>query len=179
MTSRQDLRIRYYPDPVLLKRAQEVPEVTEEIRDNVQQMLRIMYQEGGIGLAGPQVGWLERLFVMNLTGDPEQAEEERVFINPVVTHPVEEGTAEEGCLSFPEIRVQVTRPEQVHVAALGLDGEPFQLQAEGMLARCIQHEVDHLDGILFLHRISITTKLGIRKSLKELERKYKEERQAG
>ena len=174
-----DLRLRIFPDPVLYRRAVEVPRVDQEVRDRIGRMFEIMYQHGGIGLAGPQVGWAARVFVVNISGERDQAEAEMVFVNPRLVSTRGSDTGEEGCLSLPEIRADVTRPEQVQVAATDFRGEPFELSAFDILGRCIQHEYDHLDGILFIARLSITARLGLRRALKELERKFNDAKQAG
>lgn len=139
----------------------------------VRAMFRIMYEAEGVGLAGPQVGWSERVFVANLSGDPGARDQELVFVNPSITSQSGESTAEEGCLSVPRVRLDVTRAERITVAATNLDGERFELCAFDLLARCIQHEVDHLDGILIIARASMTQRMTVRKELKELERQYK------
>ncbi|MFQ5654039.1 MAG: peptide deformylase [Planctomycetota bacterium] len=179
MTLPEDLRLRYYPDPVLRMRAAPVRRVDDDVRARARAMFRIMYEHGGIGLSGPQVGWLERIFVVNLTGEEEQADQEEVYINPRITSPEGSATEEEGCLSFPQIRIEITRPERVHVRALDLEGKPFERRADGLLARCAQHEFDHLDGIVFTTRTSITRRLQLRKALKELECRFEEEERAG
>jgi peptide deformylase len=136
-------------------------------------MFEIMYRERGVGLAAPQVGWSVRLFILNPTGDPEQPEGERVFINPGILRV--EGTIvdEEGCLSIPEVRGRVERNERVVVRALGLDGLPFEAEFEDIGARGVQHEIDHLDGILFVSRLGPTDRLRVGGQLKKLEREYK------
>ncbi|MCI0651856.1 MAG: peptide deformylase [Planctomycetes bacterium] len=175
----QKMRLRYYPDPVLRQRAEAIESIDDAVRQGARAMLRIMYDHGGIGLAGPQVGWSKRIFVANLAGAADKPEEELVFINPVVTAPGEEAVLEEGCLSFPDVRIEIVRADRVHIAALNLAGERFEMDASEMLARCVQHEVDHLDGILFISRISLAARMAIRGKLKDLERKYKESKEAG
>ncbi len=147
----------------------------ELIRERVDTMFDIMYESRGIGIAAPQVGWSVRLFVINLTGEAEYGDEELVFVNPVLTQPAGEGEMEEGCLSLPEIRADVVRPERTHVRAWDEWGQPFEMTAYDMLSRCIQHEFDHLDGILFVKRLSTMARMKIKRPLKELERKYKSE----
>jgi len=170
----EDLRLRYFPDPVLRQRAAPVGAIDAALVARVRRMFEIMYEHHGIGLAAPQVGALERVFVVNLTADREQPEEERVYINPQISSPEGECTQEEGCLSFPEIRLDVVRPERVQIRATDLEGEQFEESADGWLARCVQHEFDHLDGILFVGRVPIARRLMVRKQLKELERKYRD-----
>ena len=192
MDPEPQLELKIYPEPVLLRRAEPFPPPGqgepgdagddgswETLRSRIGPMFRVMYQHGGIGLAGPQVGWARRIFVVNLTGDPEAPGEELVFVNPKVSSPTGTETLEEGCLSLPDIRADVTRAERVEVAARDAYGNPFTLTALGMFARCVQHEFDHLDGILFVTRLPITARLKVKRALKELERKYKESKQAG
>lgn len=168
------LRLRIYPDPALFERARPlaIEDSGAAIQGRVDEMFQIMYQAGGIGLAGPQVAWSRRIFVINLTGEPAETDCEMVFVNPEISEPEGRDTMEEGCLSLPEIRADVSRPERIHVRALDAQGRPFEVTAFGLLARCIQHEYDHLDGILFVKRLSITARLGVKRALKELERKY-------
>lgn len=175
MLTADQLRLRYYPDPVLRTRALPVERIDAALRDRVRRMFEIMYEYRGIGLAAPQVGVSERVFVVNLTGEEEQSDEERVFINPEILDPEGQASEEEGCLSLPEIRLDVARPERVRVRATDLCGETFELEADELLARCIQHEFDHLDGILFVSRVPVTRRMLVRKQLKELERRFREE----
>jgi len=167
-------RLRIYPDPILRTRASPVLRFDEGLRERVRGMFAVMYEHRGIGLAAPQIGVSERVFVVNLSGEADHPEEERVFVNPELRHPAGEATEEEGCLSLPDIRLDVSRPERIAVAAQDAAGERFELEAEGLLARCIQHEFDHLDGILFIARVPVTRRLMVRRQLKELERRHRE-----
>jgi peptide deformylase len=167
-------RLRIYPDPVLRARAVPVARFDDGLREFVRRMFEVMYEHRGIGLAAPQVGVSERIFVVNLSGEADRPEEERVFVNPELRSPAGEATEEEGCLSLPEIRLDVARPERISVAAHDAAGDRFELEAEGLLARCIQHEFDHLDGILFIARVPVTRRLMVKRQLKELERRYRE-----
>lgn len=144
-------------------------------------MLRLMVKAEGIGLAAPQVGLLWRMFVLNVPEDaedgrlassdpPEATTAPRVYINPVITAyrgPLE--PYEEGCLSLPEIRGDVYRPAEVTVTATDADGQTFTHTAGGLLARCIQHELDHLDGVLIIDKMTQTARMKNKKKLKELE----------
>lgn len=141
------LELVTYDDPRL--RARSVPTDPDEVRDLVRQMFETMYTEEGIGLAAVQVGRPLRVFVTKVRDDRE-----RVYINPeIVETSIEENTAEEGCLSIPDVRADVTRPARVSVQATNLKGRTFRLNAEGLLARAIQHELDHLDGRLFIDHV--------------------------
>ena len=147
------LQLRYYGDPVLRQKAAPVAEAGSDLAAFVQGMYECMYRAEGIGLAAPQVGRLWRVFVLDVL--PEEAPRvKRAFVNPVIV--AKEGSAvmEEGCLSIPGIRHDVKRAERVVVDALDENGAPFRLEADGLVARAIQHETDHLDGVLFIDRLS-------------------------
>jgi peptide deformylase len=136
-------------DERLQKHSIVVPEFDGEIQSLSEQMFETMYANKGIGLAAVQVGKLIRLFITDIPNDGP-----RVFINPeVVETSVEQGTYEEGCLSIPEINADVVRPAHVKIQAWNLKGRPFSLDADQMLARVIQHELDHLNGVLFIDRL--------------------------
>lgn len=146
------LRMRYLGDPVLRVRAEEIEHVDDELRALARDMLDTMYDEDGVGLAGPQVGVSRRIIVV----DPrEEGVEPMALVNPRILSAADEmDRAEEGCLSIPGLRELVDRSIAVEVAALDLEGQPVAFEAEGLLARILQHEIDHLDGILFLDRVS-------------------------
>ena len=146
------LEIRMMGDPVLRQEASPVAEVDDDLRRLAQDMFDTMYEAEGVGLAAPQIGVLKRLIVV----DPREQDVEPVaLVNPRI---VETGTdterAEEGCLSIPGLREVVERSATVTVEALDLDGETTRLEAEGLHARVLLHEIDHLDGVLFLDRVS-------------------------
>lgn len=135
-------------NPLLREKSESVAKVTPEIRQLVSDMFETMDKERGVGLAAPQVGKLLRLFVV--TADDGVR---RVFINPqIIGTSIETCEIEEGCLSIPDVWEVITRPEKISVQALDEQGRPFRLDAEGYLARVIQHEYDHLDGILYIDR---------------------------
>ena len=143
------LPIVKYGDPVLEKRAEDVPGVDDELRQLVDDMFETMYENEGIGLAANQVGSLKRVAVISL---PQEEDEEQVIVlvNPeIVERGEEEEVVEEGCLSFPEIRFNVSRPVNIKVEALDMDGKPVEFDVDGLLARVFQHEIDHLNGVLF------------------------------
>ena len=149
------LKILTYPNPLLARKSAPVTEITEDIRELVREMIPMMYDADGIGLAAPQVGRQIRLVVIDVSG-PEKREDLLVLVNPRLTPVPEEGTVvgEEGCLSVPGYRANVQRYAKVILDAEDLDGNPVHREAEGLLAVCLQHEVDHLDGKLFIDRIS-------------------------
>ena len=142
-----------YPHPLLKKKAESVTEITPELRELAKDMAETMYEYEGIGLAAPQVGESLRMVTVDITG-PEERGDLRVLINPELEHVGEEVESEEGCLSVEDYRAPVTRAERVRVKALDLDGNPVEFEAEDILAICLQHECDHLDGKLFIDRIS-------------------------
>ena len=149
------LTIVKYPDPSLSLPSEPVAEITDDILQLAADMADAMYRAEGIGLAAPQVGKRLRLIVVDVTG-PEERGGLMTLINPRLTPIKEAGRVEgeEGCLSVHEYRAKVKRHAMVHLEALDLDGQPVDLEAEGLLAVCLQHEVDHLDGKLFIDHIS-------------------------
>jgi peptide deformylase len=157
------LTVRRYGDPVLRAKAKPVAEITPEIRAMVDDMVETMYEEVGIGLAASQVGILLRLMVI---GD-EGGGPARALVNPVITASGGQVTAEEGCLSIPGIFAPVTRAAWVRLAAHDLDGQAVSLEARGLQARVFQHEMDHLDGILFIDRLPPLTRDRIKRKIKK------------
>lgn len=136
-------------DDVLREQVDEIQEVNGEIADLAQNMLSTMYTGDGVGLAAPQVGLLKSLFVCHVNGD-----QPRVFINPQIIGTSQEMLPyEEGCLSVPGVYGDVIRPALITVQAINEKGKPFKVDAEGMLARVIQHEMDHLKGVLFIDHL--------------------------
>jgi len=137
-------------DDRLIKRASVVPDIDKMIFDLSNAMIETMHEGNGIGLAGPQVGEMKRMFVCHVQGDVP-----RVFINPEIIQTSQEMvTMEEGCLSIPGVYADVVRPAQISIQAWNEKGRPFRLDAEGVLARVIQHEYDHLNGVLFIDHLS-------------------------
>ncbi len=180
----ENLKIFTYPAPVLKKVAEPVIEFNEELKELCQNMLYTMYLAPGIGLAAPQVGVSKRIFVMDIDFQREEitkANEEkdyrlshfkpRIFINPILRDGEGEILYEEGCLSVPGIYEEVKRSEHIFVDYQCVDGHHHTLEANGILSVCIQHENDHLDGIVFLERLSLLKRnLIIKKFLKKKKR---------
>lgn len=160
-------QILHYPDPRLRRKAEPVREVTDEIRALVADMAETMYNAPGIGLAAVQIDVTQRVVVMDLS---EERNELQVFINPEVHEADGEQIMEEGCLSVPGIFEPVRRAGHVKVRALDRDGRPFELEASGLLATCIQHEIDHLDGKVFVDHLSRLKQQRIRKKLEKHQR---------
>ena len=165
------MRIVYYPDPVLQKRAQPVDPAREGLRDLVEGMIHAMKDAAGVGLAGPQVGHSLRLFVASETGEIDDA---MVFLNPEIRPFGSPHPFEEGCLSLPGINGLVTRSESVEVTWTDLDGERRTAEYTKLMARIIQHEFDHLEGVLFITRMTPADRIRIRADLESFEADYRE-----
>jgi peptide deformylase len=163
------LTILEYPDPRLRTIAQPVETVDDELRTLVDDMLETMYASKGIGLAATQVNVHRRLLVADVS---EEQDQPLVFVNPEVVSREEVEVHQEGCLSVPGIYEEIQRAQRIRVKALGRDGQPFEMDVEGLLAICIQHEIDHLDGKLFVDYLSELKRQRIRKKL-EKERKLR------
>ena len=163
-------RIRMYGDPVLHERALPIEAITKEDHQTAKKMLATMYSNPiGIGLAATQVGILRRLIVIDIDrDDPDNAP--IVLINPEILEQEGESVIEEGCLSIPELKAEVKRPEKIIVSARTLDDEEIIIEDESLLARVLQHEIDHLNGILFIDHLS-------RKKQKRLKAKLRQIRQ--
>ncbi len=158
------LKILEYPDPRLRRVARPVETVGERERKLVEDMLETMYEARGIGLAATQVDEDIRVVVMDLS---EDRDEPQVFINPEITDRSGSQSYEEGCLSVPGFYAEVQRAEKVSLRALDGDGKPFELDADGLLAVCIQHEIDHLDGKMFIDYLSPLKRRMIGKKLRK------------
>ena len=159
------LEILEFPDPRLRTEAKPLARVTDTTRTLIDDMLETMYEAPGIGLAATQVNIHQRLLVMDVSDEKSEA---MVFINPVISVLDEElAEYDEGCLSVPGFYEPVCRPRKVMVSALNRDGEPFTLELEGLAAICLQHEVDHLDGILYVQRMTDMQSLGFNEELLE------------
>jgi peptide deformylase len=160
-------QILHYPDPRLRRRAEPVAQVDAQTRTVVDDMVDTMYQAPGIGLAAPQIDVLKRIIVIDTS---ETKDDLHVFINPEIVSRDGEQTLEEGCLSVPGIYDNVTRAQRITVRALDREGQPFEVEASGLLATCVQHEIDHLEGRLFVDYLSRLKQQRIRKKLQKQER---------
>lgn len=158
------LELVEFPHPALARRSRPLVQIDDELCDAVGAMFDIMYSAGGIGLAANQVALPYRLFIVNVEGRPD-AGEELVFVNPVLSRPRGIAVQEEGCLSLPGLRMDVRRPERVFVEAWSLEGEPIRMDLDGLLARVVQHEFDHLEGRLFTDRLPEAAALEARRVL--------------
>lgn len=162
--------ILIHPDPRLKKVCEPVADVNAKIRKLADDMLETMYDAPGVGLAGPQVGVLKRIFVIDCS-DKDEAPEPMVLINPKITWVSEEmNTYEEGCLSIPEVYEEVTRPEMVRMSYLDVDGKTHEEEFDDLYATAVQHELDHLNGTLFIDYLSKMKRAMITKKMKKLKK---------
>lgn len=161
------LPVRLYPDPVLRTRCSEVEVFDAALQRLAADMVETMHAAPGIGLAAPQVGVGQRLAAVDLSvgEDPDQL---LLLVNPELSDPSGSSVEEEGCLSIPGLSDKVARPQKVRVRARDLEGEPFEMEAEGWLARAICHEVDHLDGVLFVDHLRGLRRERARRALRKL-----------
>ncbi len=161
------LTILEYPDPRLRTRATPVATVDDSVRQLVDDMLETMYAAKGVGLAATQVNVHRRILVADVS---EEKNAPLIFVNPEILSREETGTMQEGCLSVPGFFEDVERAHRVRVRALGRDGEVFEMHAAGLLAVCVQHEIDHLEGKLFVDYLSELKRTRIRKKLEREQR---------
>jgi peptide deformylase len=168
------LRIRHYPDQVLKQKAVPVTAFDAELRRLADDMLETMYAAPGVGLAAPQVGISRRLIVLDCS--PKDADRQPlVAVNPEILTREGECFEEEGCLSVPEYYARVTRSEKVRVRFQALDGAVHEVEADGLWAICLQHEIDHLDGILFVDRLSPLKRSLFRKKYQKIQEQRQEQ----
>ncbi|MEM7322281.1 MAG: peptide deformylase [Actinomycetota bacterium] len=154
-------QVRVFGDPVLRKIAEEVTNVDGKLVKLVDDMLETMYAEPGIGLAAPQIGVQRRLFVYDIGEGPE------AIVNPVITESRGEWTFEEGCLSVPGLFWEIVRPKEIHLTGHDLDGNEVSIEADELLSRLFQHELDHLDGIMLIDHLDDDTRKAALKTLRE------------
>jgi peptide deformylase len=160
-----------HPDPRLKKAASPVDVVSDDIRRLADDMLETMYDAPGIGLAAPQVGVGARLLVMDCVKEEDEAARPMVLINPEVTWTSDaKNVYEEGCLSIPEQYAEVERPAEVEVAWMGLDGDRYAEKFDGLWATCVQHEIDHLNGVLFIDYLKPLKRQMITRKMQKLKR---------
>lgn len=166
------MKIVYWPDPVLLTPAALLEEVDDEVRARIAKMKELMVLEDGVGLAAPQVGWGVKLL---LASDDGELENTRVYVNPrIVEQDGGKVWGSEGCLSFPGIYGEVQRDFRVKVEALDEFGEPFEEVAEDFYARVLQHEIDHLEGKIFVNKMRPADRLSNKQKLEDLMRRFEE-----
>jgi peptide deformylase len=162
----QKCRITHYPASVLAGRAKPVEKINDNIRQLVQKMMDIMLENKGVGLAAPQAGVPLRVFIISLAGTKEAV---KVYINPEIKPSGEFDTIEEGCLSVPGVHTKIRRYKKCTVTAIDLDGKEFTEEAEGLYARALQHEFDHIEGTTIVNRMGQVAKIAHRKQLKSLQ----------
>ncbi|MCP4282885.1 MAG: peptide deformylase [Gammaproteobacteria bacterium] len=170
------LNILHFPDPRLRNQAKPVEQVDESVTKLVDDMLETMYEAPGIGLAATQVSDLRRVIVIDVS---EESDQPLCLINPEILEMAGEESMDEGCLSVPGVYEKVVRADKVKIKALNKKGEHFEMEAEGLLAVCIQHEMDHLEGKLFIDYLSNLKRQRIRKKLLKESRQEKPDIESG
>ncbi|MCA9110521.1 MAG: peptide deformylase [Planctomycetaceae bacterium] len=173
------MEIVQYPHPALRWKSSDVKRIDASMRKTIEEMFELMYAAKGIGLAANQVALPLRLFIMNETGDPQEKDAEFVFINPEITSRKGSALGEEGCLSLPELYAEVRRPNEITVEAFDLDGQGFEITLDDLPARVIQHELDHLDGVLFIDRISESAEKELAPKLADFEIRFRNLQSSG
>ena len=165
------LKIVHYPEPVLLTVGKPVSDEAFEngFAQTIESMFETMYRAGGVGLAAPQVGLSQRFFVMDVPLESGESNK-LTFVNPEVVHVEGEQTGDEGCLSFPGLYQTVKRDMRVIVRAQDLHGEKFEMDLDGLAARCVLHETDHCDGIVFLDRMTVLKRELAKRKIKQLQK---------
>lgn len=166
------MEIVLYPDPVLRRKALEIQDFGEKWAELGKEMLDLMYRTQGVGLAAPQVGISQRLLVLNPSGKQDEPDSELILLNPEIVSKKGKEWDSEGCLSFPGISGEVQRAIKIRVRGHSPLGEELEIGAEDFLARVIQHEMDHLNGIVFIDRFSPADKIRMRGEIEELEARY-------
>jgi peptide deformylase len=164
-------RLTHYPADVLAGLASPVDEIDDNIRQLVEKMIDVMLKNKGVGLAAPQIGVSLRLFIISLDGNKDTV---KVFINPTVTPIGDLDVLDEGCLSVPNIYTKIRRYKKCKVTATGLDGRQFSEEAEGLYARALQHENDHISGITIVSRMGQAAKITHRRQLKKLRQEHEQ-----
>lgn len=172
------IKLIHYPHPVLRYKSKPIARVNAELKSLIDEMFEIMYEFRGVGLAANQVNLPIRLFIANASGEKTEGPE-LVFINPVIVKANGSAVAEEGCLSLPGINGEVKRNKSLQINAYDMGGNEINTEVDGFLARIIQHEIDHLDGVLFIDRVTEESKRPIADEIAKFERIYRERTAAG
>lgn len=175
MTDPKNFDVVLFPDPVLRKETEEITAFDDELKGVVEGMFERMFESQGVGLAAPQVGLSMRLFVLNDEGDRDKPERNLALINPTIKSFGGKKTRhEEGCLSLPGVHADITRPEKCVVHHFDVDGNEVEKEYDGFVARIIQHEYDHLQGVLLVDRMTPSDKLRNRAAVDELKAAYRQ-----
>jgi len=172
------MEIITHPHPTLSYKSKTIQRINSELRGIVAEMFELMYAAKGVGLSANQVNLPLRLFIVNTSADAEEGEE-LVFINPVLSKAKGSEIEEEGCLSLPSVYGPVNRSRTIHVEAFGLQGDTISADFDGLLARVMQHETDHLDGLMFLDRMNPLSLKTLAADLQEFELEFASRRQGG
>ncbi|MEA3293315.1 MAG: peptide deformylase [Patescibacteria group bacterium] len=153
------LEVKKYPDPILRKKCRKVEDINKETKNLIRDMLETMYANNGVGLSACQVGVLKNISVVDVGSGP------MVFVNPKILQRQGKEISKEGCLSIPGVFLNINRAKEIEVEAVNQNREKFKIQAKGLLSYCLQHEIDHLNGILILDRIGLLKGMALKKKL--------------
>lgn len=173
------MKIVRYPHPALRHPACPVTSIDKQLQLHIGAMKELMYEARGLGLAAPQVALPYQLLVMNITGDPTQPEQEEVFLNPRIVERKGHQEDEEGCLSFPGLYQKIRRSKTIKVQAYDLKGQPIEKVVTDLEARAWQHEIDHLNGVLFIDMMGPIARLAARSSVKSFEKEFRRAQETG
>src|SRR6516165_4339020 len=173
------MKLVHYPHPALRHKSKPITTIDKQLHLHIGSMKEVMYDAKGLGLAAPQVALPYQLLVMNITGDPKQPEREEVFLNPQVVERKGVMEDEEGCLSFPGLYQTVRRAQTIKVRAYNLKGELVEKVVSDLEARAWQHEIDHLNGVLFIDMMGPIARFAARPSVKKFEKSYREAQAKG
>jgi peptide deformylase len=173
------VRIVPYCHPALRYESRPVTQIDDRLRASVREMFELMYESHGIGLAANQVALPFRFFILNLTADPEQPDQEQVFLNPEIVKRHGSLEEEEGCLSFPGVYAKVHRARKIRVRAYDLQGNPIEAEAEDLFSRALQHEADHLSGKLFIDYLTPASRNAVGVKIRDIENGFRQAQAAG
>jgi len=166
------MEVLLYPHPILRRGGQPITEFGADLAELADRMIETMYEAGGVGLAAPQVGVEQKILVLNPSGSKDDRDGEMVLCNPKIVKKKKWEFGDEGCLSFPGIQAEVERSLQITVEYQDVQGQEHLLECDGWLARIVQHEVDHVEGILFVDRLTTTEKMRVKPQVLKLESDY-------
>ncbi len=176
---RISMKIVQYPHPALRHKSTPLKTIDKQLKLHIGKMTELMYEANGLGLAAPQVALPYQLLVMNITGDPNQPEAEEVYINPTIVERKGNVLDEEGCLSFPGLFQKIRRAKTVKIQAYDLKGKLVEKVVSDLEARAWQHEIDHLNGVLFIDKMGVAAKLMARRSVKDFEKQFRKLQEQG